>query len=53
MNIIGTGWNLIVAWFAARLVASGPAARGKLWLERGMGAFFLAIGARFALVERG
>lgn len=52
MNAIGTGWNLIVAWFAARLVATGPVSRGKLWLERGMGAFFIAIGARLALVER-
>ena len=53
MNAIGTGWNLIVAWFAARLVATGPVSRGKIWLERSMGAFFLAIGARLALVERG
>jgi threonine/homoserine/homoserine lactone efflux protein len=52
MNAIGTGWNLVVAWFAARLVATGPVSRGKLWLERGMGAFFVAIGARLALVER-
>lgn len=53
MNIIGTAWNLIVAWFAARLVATGPVSRGRIWLERSMGAFFLAIGARLALVERG
>jgi len=52
MNAIGTAWNLLVAWFAARLVAAGPVSRGKLWLERSMGAFFLALGARLALVER-
>lgn len=52
MNAIGTAWNLIVAWFAARLIATGPVTRGKIWLERTMGVFFLAIGVRLALVER-
>ncbi|MDX2203852.1 MAG: LysE family translocator [Hyphomicrobiaceae bacterium] len=52
LNGICTAWNLVVAWAAARVGASGTAARGKLWLERAMGAFFLAIGARLALLER-
>lgn len=52
LNVIGTAWNLATAWFAARLVATQAATRGKLWLERGMGLFFIAIGARLALVER-
>lgn len=53
LDAIGTLWNVLVAWFAARLVSTGPAHRGKVWLERSMGAFFLAIGARLAFVERG
>lgn len=52
LNVIGTAWNLATAWFAARLVATQAATRGKLWLERSMGLFFIAIGARLALVER-
>jgi threonine/homoserine/homoserine lactone efflux protein len=52
LNTICTAWNLVLAWFAARMGETSTGARTKLWLERTMGAFFLAIGARLALLER-
>lgn len=52
MNLIGTLWNLVIAWFAARLVETPAMSRTKLWLERSIGLFFIGIGARLAFVER-
>jgi threonine/homoserine/homoserine lactone efflux protein len=48
----GTLWNLLVAWSSAR-VASGvrSAARARAWLDRGIGATFLYLGARLALSD--
>jgi threonine/homoserine/homoserine lactone efflux protein len=45
-----TWWNLFVAWCAARMraVLGGPAVA---WFQRGIGLFFVALGARLALVE--
>ena len=53
LNAIGTAWNLLLAWFAAHVITGGLGTRTKLWLERTMGAFFIAIGARLAVFERG
>ncbi len=52
MNLIGTAWNLVIAWFAARLVETHAMSRTKLWLERTIGLFFVGIGVRLAFVER-
>lgn len=52
LNAICTLWNLILAWFAARLAATHTSGRGRLWLERAMGIFFIGIGVRLALVDR-
>ena len=52
LNGICTAWNLVIAWFAARVGQAGPVSRARLWLERTMGVFFVAIGARLALLER-
>ncbi len=49
-NFNGTVWNLLIAWSSAR-VASGvrSATRASVWLDRGIGATFLYLGARLAL----
>ena len=52
LNVIGTAWNLAVALAAARMRETETASRAKLWLERGIGLFFLGIGARLALMDR-
>jgi threonine/homoserine/homoserine lactone efflux protein len=52
-NVNATLWNLFVGWSAARLgrrVAAGGAAAA--WLKRGVGALFVALGARLALSDR-
>jgi threonine/homoserine/homoserine lactone efflux protein len=48
----GTLWNLFVAWSSAR-VASGvrSATRASVWLNRGIGATFLYLGAHLALSD--
>ena len=53
-NVNGTFWNLFVAWSANRL-AGGLArnARVAAWMNRTVGAFFVAMGVRLALFERG
>ncbi|MBI3374102.1 MAG: LysE family translocator [Betaproteobacteria bacterium] len=49
-NVNGTLWNLLVAWMAARVALrlrwSGPLAR---WLNRAIGAMFVALGSRLAV----
>ena len=52
-NVNGTFWNLFVAWGAVsfrRAVGITPAA--ALWINRSIGAFFIAIGIKLALTER-
>ena len=53
-NVNGTFWNLFMAWSSSR-IAGGIArnARVAAWLNRAIGAFFVAIGVRLALFERG
>ncbi len=46
----GTLWNLFVAWSSARVAAGvRSATRASVWLNRGIGAIFLYLGARLAL----
>src|SRR5580704_19226624 len=47
-NLNGTIWNLGVAAFAARLAATRPYARARLWLERVIGGLFILLGMRLA-----
>lgn len=52
-NTTGTAWNLAVAWLAARLarvLAAGSIIR--VWLDRALGAMFVALGLRLALLQR-
>jgi threonine/homoserine/homoserine lactone efflux protein len=53
-DVNGTFWNLFMAWSSSR-IAGGIArnARVAAWLNRAIGAFFVAIGVRLALFERG
>ena len=51
-NLNGTLWNLGVAWFTARVTALRSVGRARIWLERGIGGLFVALGARLALAER-
>lgn len=51
-NVTGTAWNLAVAWFAGRLGASAQFGWLRAWLERTLGALFMAAGVRLALSER-
>jgi threonine/homoserine/homoserine lactone efflux protein len=52
-NLTGTLWNLGVAWSAARIVSAGKGIGSiRIWLERALGAMFVVMGARLALVER-
>jgi len=52
-NITGTLWNLFVAWSAASLARRlDAAARVGRWLNRTLGAIFIALGVRLALTER-
>ena len=49
----GILWCLFLAWAAARVGARGIDRRIALWLGRGVGALFVALGWRLALAERG
>src|SRR2546423_900288 len=53
-DVNGTFWNLFMAWSSSRL-AGGivKSARVAAWLNRTIGAFFIAMGVRLALFERG
>ena len=53
-DVNGTFWNLFTAWSSNR-IAGGIArdARVAAWLNRSIGAFFVAMGVRLALFERG
>jgi threonine/homoserine/homoserine lactone efflux protein len=51
-NINGTLWNLFVAWSCARVgdvLMRNSAA--SMWFNRGVGALFVYLGARLALVK--
>lgn len=52
-NTTGTLWNLFVAWSAASLARRlDVAARVGRWLNRTLGAIFIALGVKLALTER-
>lgn len=50
-DAIGTLWNIAVAWFAGRLAASTGYAGMQIWLERAIGALFVAVGIKLAIAE--
>ena len=53
INVGGTVWLLMVAWAASRTTSAiRGSARIKLWLERAIGAMFVALGVKLALSER-
>jgi threonine/homoserine/homoserine lactone efflux protein len=52
LDVAGTAWNLGVAWVAGRVGALSRLGRFRSWLERIIGALFVAIGVRLALAER-
>jgi threonine/homoserine/homoserine lactone efflux protein len=47
-NVTGTAWNLAVAWFAGRVGRSPSLDWLRVWLERTLGALFVAAGVRLA-----
>lgn len=52
-NLIGTGWNLFVAWAAGVITHRlRVASRVGQWLSRSLGAMFVAFGVRLGLAER-
>jgi threonine/homoserine/homoserine lactone efflux protein len=52
-NVIGTLWNLFTAWYAARVGDGIKRDNVRAWLNRGIGAMFVLIGARLALTKLG
>jgi threonine/homoserine/homoserine lactone efflux protein len=53
-NVNGTLWNVFVAWAAARTAARVRAtATAMTWLNRAVGALFVALGVKLAFAERG
>ena len=48
----GVLWCLFLAWAAARVGALGVGGRAALWLNRGVGALFVALGVRLALARQ-
>jgi RhtB (resistance to homoserine/threonine) family protein len=51
-NVLGTMWNLGVAWCSGIVAASNAYGRLKVWLERTIGAVLVGVGIRLALAER-
>ncbi len=52
-NVNGTAWNVFVAWASAFLTRRLEAAsRVRTWLNRCLGAMFVALGLRLALADR-
>ncbi len=52
-NTTGTLWNIFVAWVSAFLARRlEVASRAGLWLNRCLGAVFVALGVRLALSQR-
>jgi RhtB (resistance to homoserine/threonine) family protein len=53
-SVNGTLWNIFIAWIFARAAAFvGNTNRVRKWIDRGIGALFIAIGIRLAVSERG
>ncbi len=51
-DVVGTAWNVAVAWFAGTIAATSGMTRVKAWLERAIGALFIGVGVRLALAGR-
>lgn len=52
-DLVGTAWNLLVAWAAARAAAlAGAESAVRLWLERSLGVSFVGLGLKLALAQR-
>lgn len=51
-NLTGTAWNLMIAWAASRIAGLPAVTAVRAWLDRVLGALFLALGVRLALAER-
>jgi threonine/homoserine/homoserine lactone efflux protein len=47
----GTIWNLLVAWFAARLSRLAPGVAFKAWFNRCVGCLFIGVGIRLVLTR--
>ncbi|MGI8524926.1 MAG: LysE family translocator [Pseudolabrys sp.] len=53
-NVNGSLWNLLVAWMAGRAAhVLRESVSLRLWIERGLGAFFVLLGIRLAVMQRG
>ena len=52
-NVNSVFWNLFVAWSAHRMAGGVRRARLALWVNRSIGALFVAMGVRLALFEKG
>jgi threonine/homoserine/homoserine lactone efflux protein len=52
-NFNGTLWNLLVAWFAARVSAGFDRSRLAVWFNRCIGSFFIYLGVRLAFAKAG
>ena len=50
-NFNGTLWNLLVAWFAARVSVGIDRSRLAVWFNRCIGCFFVYLGARLAFAK--
>jgi len=51
-NVIGTTWNIGVAFLAGKFATSPACVRMKAWLERTLGTLFVLVGIKLALTER-
>jgi len=51
-NVIGTTWNIGVAFLAGKFAASPAYVRMKAWFERTLGTLFVLVGIKLALTER-
>jgi len=51
-NLNGTLWNLMVAWFSARLAATPAFGGARAWVQRAIGGALIGLGARLAWTER-
>jgi len=51
-NVNSVFWNLFVAWSAHHVAGGVRRGRAALWINRSIGAMFVAMGVRLALAER-
>ena len=51
-TVNGVLWCLFLAWAAARIGTLGIGGRASLWLGRGVGGLFVALGVRLALARQ-